>query len=120
MLMTKNMRIQIDLAERSSIDPRRYASTNKEQLMKLKIACILIAVMLCVPLFENVMLSFFKQSQGYLFETGAIKSCPTRALGIYRNFKPLLYMGPYLGLIAGVFVGSTVSDIIEKLLKQKA
>ncbi len=88
--------------------------------MKLKIACILIAIVICVPLFENFMFSFFKHNPGYLFETGAIKTCPTTAHKAYLAMKPILYSGPYIGLIAGVFIGLSLSEILEKILKKKA
>jgi hypothetical protein len=82
--------------------------------MKLKIACILIAVVLCVPLFDNAMLCFYKHSQGYLFETGVIKSCATSALRTYQSLKPFLALAPYIGVAAGVFIGLFLSDLLAK------
>jgi hypothetical protein len=82
--------------------------------MKLKIVCILIAVALCVPLFDNAMFCFYKHNQGYLFETGVIKSCATATLRAYQAMKPILALGPYIGVAAGIFIGLFLSDLLAK------
>jgi hypothetical protein len=67
-----------------------------------------------VPLFDNAMLCFYKHSQGYLFETGVIKSCMTPALRTYQSLKPIFALAPYIGVAAGIYIGLFLGDILAK------